>query len=193
MAKGSKSGKSARDYLSWCGWFLNPATDTELFATLPGWRQRDYHYTHEQRAKGHEPTSAELRRVHEGIPTDGTLISIPSSLTLASLRRRGGKPFDDHLLATLQMTITPEAVVAACTSAGEGTHLVSDRPSGIHAFVWTLAMVRRGAIDSIPLTAFWELEEGIHAETGAVVSTRRDGPLLAWLDGLSADLHAMVV
>ena len=194
MPKETKSGKSGRDYLPWCGFFLNPDTDPDLFATLPGWRQRDARYVRACRAKGHEPTPAELRRVREGISTDGTGIFIPSDLTLASLRRHaGGIPVNDSLIATLRLTVNSESVVRHCTGGGEGTQLATAKPGcGLHAFVWLLTMIRRGSIEELPLTAFWDLEEGIHAETGAVVSTRRYGPLLPWLDELSAELHAMV-
>jgi hypothetical protein len=191
----AKDKRTARDFLNWCGWFVSPDQDPDLFKTLPGWRQREVTFVRECRAKGHEPTPADLRCVREGIPTDGTPLTIPSSLTLASLRRHvGGIPVDDYLIATLMLTVTPESVIRHCTGGGEGTQLATTKPvHGVQAFVWLLTMIRRGAIEAIPLTAFWDLEESIHAETGAVVSTRRDGPLLAWLDGLSADLHAMVL
>jgi hypothetical protein len=195
MAKESKSGKSGRDYLPWAGVFLNPDTDPDLFATLPGWCQRHSRYAREQRARGHDPTHAELRRARDGRPTGNAPVTIPSSLTLACLRRHeGGDPPDDYMLATLMLDVNSSTVKQHCTGGGEGTKLAGAKPSGVFGFIWTLTQVRRGEIDSIPLTAFYDLEEGIEASTGAIVSTRGGGTeqLFAWLDGLSAELYAMV-
>lgn len=194
MAK--DKSKDGRGYMAWAGIFCDPERDAELFGTLPGWRQREVLFIREQRAKGVEPSPAEINRVMKGRPTAGVAVSLPSSLTLASLRRRKPTPEPDEiLLAALKQVVTPEAVIQHCTSFGEGEHLVTNKPShGLFAYIWALTMIRRGAIDHLPLPYFWELEEGIHAATGAVFSTRGAGavPLLAWLDGRAAELYTMV-
>lgn len=186
MATKEKVKRNARDYQAWAGFFLDPKLDAEVFATLPGWRQREVLYTREQRAKGHEPSLEELRLLLEGDPTDQLRVSVPDGLTLPSLRRRDRAAVSaSSVLDELRPQVTQDSLVAHCTANREGKRLMNDKPAhGLYAYIWALALVRRKMLDTLPLPFYWELEEGIHQMTGKVTTTRvkEAWPLLSWLD-----------
>lgn len=197
MAQKEKVKKNGRDFLPWAGYFLDPKMEPEMFATLPGWRQREASYFREQAKAGRIPTIAELREVVEGAALDRLIVSLPGDLTLSALRRRAMKynAPDSETLDLLRARVTREALLSHCSGNGEGRRLTNDKPAnGLFAFIWALALVRRKAIAALPLPFFWELEDGIYELTGRITDTRRKEawPVLGWLDTQVTALLATV-
>lgn len=191
-----KVKRDARDYLAWAGFFVDPKDDADIFTTLPGWRQREALYVREQKKLGRTPSFEEIRRVVDGDPTDKLRVSLPYGLTLKSLRSRTtGIAPDGRLLEVLRPMVTRNTLMEHCTANGEGKRLLTEKPAhGLYAYVWALTLVRRKALEALPLPFFWELEEGIHQMTGELTTTRvkEAWPVLGWLDTQVATLISSV-
>lgn len=191
-----KTKKDPRDYAPWAGMFADPKLDPDMYASLPGWRRRETSFVREQRAAGRTPTFVEIRRAREGPPVEATRVMLPASLTLSSLRSRlGGEPPSVHLLDALRDQVTRESLLEYCTIGGEGRQLTGQPPShGLYAYIWALAQAQRVETPAIPLTSFWELEEGIYALTGEALNTRlpEANATLRWLDDQVRVLNSTV-
>lgn len=143
------SKQNARNFLPWGGLFLDPDMEPEMFASLPGWRQREVRCMKEARMEGRDPSKTELLVARDGYSTQ-VPYSIPD-LPLSTLKR-------DRVSDSTSEPVTLDKAIEHCTSFGEGTHLVETKPHHpIYAFVWLMVMIKRGRIDHIPITYLWEL------------------------------------
>lgn len=175
--------RNARDWSNWAGTFADPAAEPEIFATLPGWRQREVQFLRAARAEGREPSPEEVRRVIEG-DTSRLTIMVPDTVTLPSLRSRSQLlPGPASLLDELRPAVTREELLHHCTSFGEGKRLSSEKPRhGLFAFIWILTLIRRGQLEACPITYLWEAEEGIEQITHRRVDAWRTPLLIGWLE-----------
>lgn len=191
-----KVKRDARDYIQWAGFFVDPKEDAEIFATLPGWRQREALYVREQRALGRVPSLEEIRHMLEGDPGLKLHVTLPYGLSLPCLRRRIAiSPPDATVLKELRGQVSTDTLLEHCTMNGEGKRLLTVKPAhGLYAYIWAMTLVHRKIVEALPLPYFWELEEGIHQMTGKVVSTRGEeaSHLLKWLDTQVSTLNSAV-
>lgn len=190
-----KVKKDWRDFAPWAGFFAHPKEEPEAFATLPGWRQREIRFVLERQAAKQPLTIEDYRRFQEADEVE-VAISLPASITLAALHSQNClEPPDARMLPTLQQYVQYDWLLGRITALGEGRQLVRQRPSnGLVAYIWLLSLVRKKILKALPVTAFWELEEGIYELTGEKISvTHPSGkPLLDWLDSQVTILLAAV-
>jgi hypothetical protein len=186
IVKSTKTKKDQFDYLAWGGAFSTPEFDPELFARLPGWRQREHNFIAAAVREGRSCTLEELEalRGDDGKPVKPRT-SFPATLHLSSLksRFRTSAPVDD-IVHRLREVVTSDSILRNLTAFGEGRSLVRTRPfQGVYGYLWCLALLRRGVTSSMPFTAMLDLEEGIHQETGLWLSLE-EAPetLYTWLD-----------
>ncbi len=188
--------KHPRDYLTWAGMFLHPEEDADVFATLPGWRQREILFTLKERKAGRRPTLDAITLAGHGPPPTPIEVQVSTTLNLRSLRRIAADPEPNPmLLAELRQKVTLGTALIACTFGGEGKVLDTAPPlQGVYAYIWALAQFRKRAVPALPLSFFLELEEGVAALTGQIINTRKPAsqPVLAWLDKLTASLMAEI-
>jgi hypothetical protein len=189
--------KSAEDYLSWAGWFVDPVADPEIFKRLPGWWQRERTLRREAAAAGRELTQAEIDRARGADTSKLIAIHLPEDLTLAALLMHEVGPCPDELIVALRDKLTPDMVIQHCTTLGEGRSLTQKRPqAGLYSFLWLVARFRKQQLPSVPITAYWELEEGIEELTGIHASLLGDDPItqavFTLLDGHVSRLTNMV-
>lgn len=95
----------------------------------------------------------------------------------------------DNVLASLEQHVTTEKLIEACTTNGK---LRRQKPAdGVYAYVWRLARFD-ALLEEIPVTCFWDLEDGLEHLTGLRVSTDTVTPplksVLAFLKQKSDDM-----
>ncbi len=189
-----KVKKNARDFLPWAGYFIDGALDPEIFATLPGWRQRESRYIRDRVRSGLPVSMDEALSFQTGNKLTPTQIGIPLMLTLDALSRRPIVAADGLLLHELRDSIRYEWVIEKLTT--EGRELVRIPPThGILSYLWRLALVHKGVLREFPIQGFWELEEGIYLETGRMPGSMLSDeaqPFLLWLDALVGRVVAAV-
>jgi hypothetical protein len=187
----AKVGKNPRNYAPWAGYFTDSKSEPEVFATLPGWRQRESLFVRDKVRAGEPILLEDLLRFQHGTKLTSTPVSLPAMLTLDSLRNRPAGAFSPDILLHLKEAFEYDWVVAQLTSLGAGRDLVRSKPlHGLLAYIWMLALLHKKVIAALPLHAFWELEDGIHQITGQRTSVLADkaAPLLEWLDGQTVRL-----
>jgi hypothetical protein len=91
--------------------------------------------------------------------------------------------------------VTRETLIEHCTVNGEGQRLLTEKPAhGLYGYIWALTLVRRKALEALPLPFYFELEEGIHEMTGQLTTTgvKEAWPVLGWLDNQVTTLISTV-
>jgi hypothetical protein len=89
------------------------------------------------------------------------------------------------MMADLEQAVADERIFEHCTVQGEGRRLINQKPMhGLYAYLWARVLLRKRTLTSLPLTYFWELEEGVHAVTGRQFNLRTPEAeqVLRWLD-----------
>ena len=78
-----------------------------------------------------------------------------------------------HLIVSkLESSVTLEKMIAECTPRGNGRGIKSNKPTdGIMAFIWRMARFYNGVDPTMPITCYWDLEDGISRLTGLSIST----------------------
>jgi len=187
--------KCAEDYLPWAGRFATKENDPEVYARLPGWWQREMKLIEEAVRAGRKVTAAEFEALHAGEEKVRTMRHIPDSFGLSALksRFRTSAPVG-NILYQLREVATDDNVLLNCTAFGEGRALLRRSPRhGLYAYLWTAAIYQRKVIPSMPVTALYDLEEGIHDLTGEWLSVEDAiEPLFAWVDAAVASLLSSV-
>jgi len=135
----SKKGLAREIFMNWAGYFPHPELDRDI--EPHPW-----------------PLSAEAQQAIDtltAIPLTVKFI-IPNGISLAEFRR--------HLVEYSQVS-TLEAVQGHVLGLPKA--LAPQKPlDGVYAFVWRLARYHSGVAGTIPVTAFWDLEDGISRLTG---------------------------
>lgn len=109
---------------------------------------------------------------------------IPDSVPLSSIRARAVDKGMDRISArdltqdqTLTILhellehITPEKLMQNCTPHGKGGTIKSNKPTdGVYAYIWRMARLFNGDDPRMPVTADWDLSDGIEKLTGLRIS-----------------------
>jgi hypothetical protein len=193
--RAEKVKKNAREFLPWAGYFCNQKEEPEAFASLPGWRQREARYTRERVGAGLPVTLEDYLRFQHGGASEDVTVSLPRMLTLDALRRHAGNRSPKDTLPSLRQAFDYDWMVREITALGEGRQLVRSKPlHGFLAYVWLLALVHKKIIPTLPLNAFWDLEEGVHQLTGERFAATAEGaaPVLEWVESQTSMLLSTV-
>ena len=104
---------------------------------------------------------------------------IPDSIPLASIRAQAvGKSMTERIydlnqeqftvvLDALKKHVTPASVLQNCTPRGKGGYIKHSKPTdGVFAYIWRMARLFNGEDTHMPVTADWDLSDGIAALTG---------------------------
>jgi hypothetical protein len=90
------------------------------------------------------------------------------------------------IFLVLEKCVTREAVIAACTYEKE---LVMDKPvNGIFAFIWRLARYYTGDDAALPVTAFFDLIDGVSCFTHFKVDPSRVKTIMRFLESRAEEL-----
>src|SRR5579863_375262 len=173
-------GKGPRQwYMNSGGWFPHPELDIEGFNDLPKWRQREiletrrifrdipgvqaYEIIDPSTMKPY-PNQKLAADYYQKLPAVETLppippaakFVIPNGISLAEFRRHSVEYSQVSALEAVQGHVL-----------GLPKALPPQKPlDGVYAFVWRLARYHSGLAVTIPVTAFWDLEDGISHLTG---------------------------
>ena len=143
----SKKGMPREMFLPWGGWFPHPELDRDI-------ERRPYTVAASVAQTLVEPPAKVKYFIPDGINLSTFRrhrLSCPESLPVTAI--------DNH--ASL-----PELLKSITTNDKK---LASKKPlDGIHAFVWRVAQYAAGLNRAIPVTAFWDLEEGVLKLTGTL-------------------------
>lgn len=187
--------KSAEDYLPWAGRFANEDTDPEVAARHPGWWQRERKFIQEAVRARRPYTFADLEALHVAEAPVRIERHIPPSFALSSLKSRyhSTAPAKD-VLYKLRQIVTSDIVLRSCTAFGEGRILLRKAPpQGLFAYIWVAALYQRKIIRSLPVSIFFDLENGIYSLTGLWFSVEQDADaLFSWLDSEVSSLLSSV-
>ncbi len=135
----SKKGIPREMFLPWAGWFPHPELDRDI--EPHPW-----------------PLSAEAQEAVSALPPIPPSVKyvIPNGISLAEFRRHSVEYSRVSALEAVQghVLTLPKA-------------LPLQKPlDGVYAFIWRAARYHGGLAGSIPVTAFWDLEDGISRLTG---------------------------
>jgi hypothetical protein len=134
----SKKGIAREMFLPWAGYFPHPELDKGI--EPPPW-----------------PVSQEVQQALDALPAIPLTVKfiIPNGISLAEFRR--------HKVEYGQV---PLEVVQQHVAGLSGTLAPRKPLDGVYAFVWRCARYHSGLDANIPVTAFWDLEDGITHLTG---------------------------
>ncbi len=136
----SKKGVPREMFLPWAGYFPHPELDKDI--QPHPW-----------------PVSQEVQQTLDALPAIPSAVKfiIPNGISLAEFRR--------HEVEYRQV---PLAAVQQHVAGLSGTLAPRKPLDGVYAFVWRCARYHSGLDVCIPVTAFWDLEDGIALLTGAL-------------------------
>ena len=135
-------------------------------------------------SKAHQPVAvAAVSLVDRPSITDPQLLRIvsyiPDSIPLASIQAQAvGKSMSERIydlsqeqftvvLDALKKHVTPATVLQNCTPRGKGGYIKHSKPTdGVFAYIWRMARLFNGEDVHMPVTADWDLSDGIAALTG---------------------------
>jgi hypothetical protein len=142
IPKGKGKGLPREMFMNWGGWFPHPELD-----------------------KGIEPhpwaiTETEQQTFsHLPVPPATVRYSVPSGINLGTFKK--------YRVEWAEAPSIAVDVQASAVLSTDGKQLATKKPvDGIHAFVWRVARYSAGLDRHIPVTAFWDLEDGIFKLTG---------------------------
>lgn len=185
--RGKKSGPR-QWYVNFGGWAPHPQLDIEAFNVLPPRRQREMLECQRIFREVPDVRAYEIIDLKTGKPyPDQKLASdyyqktpnteklsaipltvkftIPNGVSLAEFRRH---PVEYSQIAALEAVRDHVVRWSLEMTTTEGCRaLALQKPlDGIFAFIWRCARYHGGLDVSIPVTAFWDLEDGISRLTG---------------------------
>ena len=187
VPRGKKSGPR-QWYMNYAGWAPHPELDIEAFNDLPGWRQREIlecrrifreipgvrayeiidpstmkPYPNQKIAADYYQKTPEIALAP--VPPAAKYF-IPNGISLAEFRRRKVECGGGSLLEALIGHVTRDRLVQV-GATDDGKSLARKKPlDGILAFVWRCAQYHSGVAAGVPVTAFWDLDDGISRLTG---------------------------
>jgi hypothetical protein len=187
VPRGKKSGPR-QWYMNCAGWFAHPEEDREAFNDLPAWRQREILECRRIFREVPGVQAYEIIDPSTGIPYPNQKLAvnyyqktpeialapippaakyfIPNGISLAEFRRRKVECSEGSLLEALIGHVTRDRLVQVGATE-DGKALAGRKPlDGILAFVWRCAQYHSGQAAGIPVTAFWDLDDGISRLTG---------------------------
>lgn len=170
-----KKEGSARDYMTWAGWFVRP--DDDAFQTLPKWRQLQIEKALEIRTAGKTPgieiyTRPEAPVLEQPIAT-WFKYSVPD-IDLTVIRQLAvgrGSAEVKQILETLEPKLLITKLLEECTLHGRGSTLRGTKPSGIYSYVWRMARYHSGEDSHISALADIDLYDGIYTSTGLLIDS----------------------
>jgi hypothetical protein len=208
---------AAEIYANCGGWFADPDLDPAMFNNLPAWRRKEIleckrifreipgvqayeiiepgtwkPYPNQKlaadyyRTEALEPEPSDLPEVPPSIK-----YTVPNGVPLLNFRMdRVLYTGDTELRSALEMHVALPAVSKACTVKGEGIELLREKPlDGVYAFVWRMARFQAGLDASVPVTAFWDLEDGIRLLGGPRYPATKE---IAFLESRAGELARSV-
>lgn len=121
-------------------------------------------------------TDPQLQRLVQVIPDSIPLASIRAYAVEKSMSDRiSGRDLSfahfELIMAALKTAVTPDSVLKNCTPRGKGGYIKHAKPTeGVHAYIWRMARLFNGDDPKMPVTADWDLSDGIEKLTGLKVS-----------------------
>lgn len=93
----------------------------------------------------------------------------------------------EQIIALLDSHLSPARMRKDCTPRGDGSSIKTNKPSdGVMAYVWRMARFHSGADVTMPVTATWDLSDGLEALTGTnygfVILSENHRKVTAFLD-----------
>lgn len=199
--------------MNWGGCFPHLVEDTDVFTRLPSWRQAEIRETRElinnypnaQLFLIYDPSTREpypgqilysdiekkLKAERQSLPEvpTGFRYMIPDGVPLGVFSYYIPEPTEDEaygIFLVLEKYVTCETVIAACTHDKE---LVNDKPvNGVFAFIWRLARYYTGADMALPITAFFDLVDGISCFTHFKADCSRVKTIMQLLESKAEEL-----
>lgn len=213
MAKIAKPKVDHETRMNWGGCFPHPVEDTDVLNRLPSWRQAEIRETHELIEKYpnaqlfliYDPSTREpypdqilysdiekkLKAERQALPEvpAGFKYTIPNGVPLGVFSYQIPEPTEDEaygIFLVLEKCVTRETVVATCIHEKE---LVADKPmNGVFAFIWRLARYYIGADTALPVTAFFDLIDGVSSFTHFKVDPSRVKTIMRLLESKAEEL-----
>jgi|GEM_PF-6296336 len=144
----SKKGFPRETFMNWAGWFPHPELDRDI------------------QLHPRIVTEAEQKTI-ESLPPilPAAKYFIPNGISLAEFRRHRVEYSRAPVLEAIRGHVVRDQLKVRATDDGKA--LVRRKPlDGIIAFIWRCAQYHSGLATGIPVTAFWDLEDGIARLTG---------------------------
>ncbi len=162
----SKKGVPRAMFLPWAGYFPHPELDKDV--QVPPW-----------------PVSQEVQQALDALPAIPLAVKfiIPNGISLAEFRRH-----------TVEYKQVPSLEIAWVLELLQGhvaglKSLSPRKPlDGVHAFVWRYARYHGGLDASIPVTVFWDLEDGLARLTGVRFGAKKE--VVSFLEQKAQELIA---
>lgn len=199
--------------MNWGGAFADPDLDPDVFNRYPSWRQREIRENRELVRSNpnaqifliYDPGTRQpypgqillsdiekkLKAERQSLPDvpAGFKYTIPDGVPLGLFSYRIPEPTEDEaygIYLVLEKCVTRETILAACTYEKE---LTFDKPvNGVLAFIWRLARYYMGADTSLPITAFFDLVDGISCFTHFKVDPSRVKTIMRFLESKAEEL-----
>jgi hypothetical protein len=187
VPRGKKSGPR-QWYTNFAGYAPHPEEDREAFNDLPAWRQREIQECHRifreipsvQAYEIIDPSTMRpypnqkladdyYRKIPEvalaPVPPAAKYF-IPNGISLAEFRRQRVECSEGSILEALIGHVTRDRLIQIGATE-DGKALARSKPlDGTIAFIWRYAQYYSGQTLAIPVTAFWDLDDGISRLTG---------------------------
>jgi len=145
----SKNGMPREMFLPWAGWFPHPELDRDI--TPHPW--------------GVSEAVQQTLNALPPIPSSAKYF-IPNGISLAEFHRHRVECSEGSILEALIAHVTRDRLTQVGATE-DGKALAGRKPlDGIIAFVWRYAQYHSGQALAIPVTAFWDLDDGISSLTG---------------------------
>ena len=143
----SKKGMPREMFLPWGGWFPHPELDRDI-------ERRPWKVSEEQKQT--------LATIPAAIQ-----YFVPSGIGLSTFRKHKFSRPESQSLASIDAHVSLEKLLKSV--ANEDKKLISKKPlDGVYAYIWRVARYVAGLDRAIPITAFWDLEDGVLALTGVL-------------------------
>ena len=185
--RGKKSGPR-QWYMNYAGWAPHPEEDREAFNDLPAWRQREIlecrrifreipgvrayeiidpstmkPYPNQKVAADYYQKPPEIALAP--VPPAAKYF-IPNGISLAEFHRHRVECSRGSVSEAVIGHVTRDRLVQVGATE-DGKALARSKPlDGIYAFIWRYAQYHSGQALAIPVTAFWDLDDGINRLTG---------------------------
>jgi hypothetical protein len=215
MARIAKEKAAHELRMNWAGYAAHPDYDPDVFYCLPSWMQAEklalYKVFRENpnavafrcvdplTGIPYHPEQALITDLMAKLPKKPTVVvaipdsfkyAVPDGVPLPYLRWQEDSTLSpaecEALLNTLKEHITFDRVETACTY---GRGFTNAKPTnGIIAFIWANARFNAGVSSRVPITCFFDLEDGISSVIGRRISTTNLQPILVFLEEKSNQL-----
>ncbi len=162
----SKKGVPREMFLPWAGYFPHPELDKDI--QPPPW-----------------PVSQEIQQTLDALPAIPLAVKfiIPNGISLTEFRRH---TVEYKQVPSLEIAWVLELLQGHV--AGLKTLSLRKPLDGVYAFVWRCARYYGGLDANIPVTAFWDLEDGLARLTGVRFGAKKE--VVSFLEQKAQELIA---